>query len=301
MTRNRKSQLLLIALVPAMLIAAASCADAPSAPQPTRTAAPALTPSVSATLAKLHAENDWVGQFHNDALAYVLVALKRLPANAPHSAVCETALAAYREFHRTRRHAEVPQDVENAGAASCNSSKGFALATAAFSLVPTAPRHDGFSAAGQYYLDQMAAAIDAANSDAELTAAVNSIEYDAAANLSYEEAAGLVMAGAVTEASASYWESSFQDWLPYTNTLLDYSRISASAGVSGVNGAMGPGGVRLTFWGDFKAAGKRAIGGDFRGAVIAIARELIFAGTPVGFEIVLASSAIASIDAVLMQ
>jgi hypothetical protein len=183
MTRNRKTQLVALALVPVMLLAVASCADAPSAPQPSSTVASAQGPSVSATLAKLHAENDWVGQAHNDALAYVLAALKRLPAGADHRAVCETAVAAYREFHRARFHALVPREVDNAAEASCAASKGFALAGAAFLLVPNAARRTELSPEGQDYLNQMDAAIDAANSDADLATAISNIEYLAAANL----------------------------------------------------------------------------------------------------------------------
>jgi hypothetical protein len=216
MTRNRKTQLLILALVPVMLLAAASCADAPSGPRSASPAASAVAPSVSATLARLHSENDWVGQAHNDALAYVLLALKHLPAKADRHVVCETAVAAYREFHRARFHSAVPQEVDAAAEASCASSKGFVLSREAFSLVPNGVSRDELSAAAQDYFDQMGAAIDAANSDADLLSAVNNIEYAATANLSYDEAAGLVMAGAVTLSSAAYWEANYVDWLPYT-------------------------------------------------------------------------------------
>jgi hypothetical protein len=292
MTRNRKTQVILLALVPLMLLAAASCADAPSAPQPRSTAASANGPSVTATLAKLHTENDWIGQAHNDALAYVLAALKRLPAKADHHAVCETAIAAYREFHRTRFHAAVPREVDNAAEASCSASKGFALAGAAFSLVPNGVRRTELSPEGQDYLNQMDAAIDAANSDADLTTAVSNIEYQAAANLSYDEAAGIVMAGEVTLSSASYWEGSYTDWLPYVGTLLDYNRVSASA--------IAPGGPRFDFWGDFKSAGRRAIKGDFQAAVAAVVREWFLSAT-IGFDFVVGSAAVGSVMAVLQQ
>jgi hypothetical protein len=100
------------------------------------------------------------------------------------------------------------------------------------------------------------------------------------------------MAGAVTLSSASYWEASYTDWLPYVETPLDYNRVSASA--------VAPGGRRFDFWGDFRSAGRRAVRGDFQGAVAAVVRQWFLSAT-IGFDFVVGSAAVGSVMAVLQM
>src|SRR4051812_29610479 len=96
MTRQRRTQLCFLALVPVVVFAAVRCADssAPTASPQKASAAP--TAELNARLAKLHEETDWIGQFHNDALRYVFENISRLPAKSRDKrTVCETARRAY--------------------------------------------------------------------------------------------------------------------------------------------------------------------------------------------------------------
>jgi len=114
MTRQRKTHLALLALVPVVVFAAVRCADSTAtAPPSPQVAAGQLDPIVMARLAKLHEQHDWVGQFHNEALSFVLAKVKRIPARTRNARVtCETARKAYAEFHKSRRGGDVPPAVD---------------------------------------------------------------------------------------------------------------------------------------------------------------------------------------------
>ena len=301
MTRQRKTHLLFLALVPAVVFGALRCTDSPSAPRAPSSQAVALEP-VTARLAKLHAQYDWIGEFHNDALKYVLANLQRLPAKSLNRrAICETALTAYKEFHRSRRHVEMPAQVAAAAENNCSSS-GLGRSVGAFSLeIPVGPKKDELSAEAQSYLDQIVSAIDASDSTADLNASVANIEANAAASLSNAEAGAVVIVGAVTESSAQYWEANFSDWLPYMSTVTPYSLIAGTRLSSDGTNQIGPTGTpRFDFWSDFKAAGKRALGGDARGAIRAVISAGI-AGIAFEYDVILAGAATGSIMAVLQM
>jgi hypothetical protein len=302
MTRQRKTHLLFLALVPAVVFGALRCADSPSEPRAQSSQAAALEPSVAATLAKLHAQYDWIGEYHNDALKYVLANLQRLPAKSLNRrAICETALAAYAEFHRSRRHVEVPAEVVAAAEQRCSSS-GLGVATGAFSLeIPGGLRMDELSPEAQSYMDQIVSAIDASNSSSDLNSAVAAIEATAATTLSKAEAADVIMVGSVTESSAQYWDANLADWLPYSSYTLEYSRASRSSAAGGDASTIAPAGVpRFSFWGDFKAAAKVAGKADGNAAIAAIVRESILSAV-FSYDFVIGSAAVGSIMAVLQM
>ena len=114
MTRQRKTHILILALVPVIVFGAVRCADSTmTAPPAVQIATGQLDPAVEARLAKLHQENDWVGEFHNDALKYVFANLRRMPAKGrDRHGVCEEARKAYADFHKARRGSSVPVSVD---------------------------------------------------------------------------------------------------------------------------------------------------------------------------------------------
>src|SRR5437764_15245867 len=82
MTRQKRTHLFILALVPVVVFTAVRCADSTVTAPPVATAPTALTPEIQAKVAKLHSETDWIGQFHNDALRFVFTNLQRIPLKA---------------------------------------------------------------------------------------------------------------------------------------------------------------------------------------------------------------------------
>lgn len=300
MTRQRKTHLLLLALVPVLVLGAIRCADSTTAPSAPTMSQAGLEPPVAARLAGLHAKYDWIGQFHNDALKFVLENLQRIPEKSrSRRTICETARKAYNEFHRSRRQTETPANIDADFRSFCAAS-GFNASVASTTIgLPDLPRATELSSTAQAYLDQIGGAVDAASSNPDLTARINSIEASAAANLSEDEAGAVVIVGSVTESSAQYWEANLSAWLPFTSTGPDYSRISSSETGSGAL-SLSPSGStpRFDFWSDLLAIGKRAVRGDVRGAITMVLRVGIL-GLPFIYEEILAGAAVGSITSVL--
>lgn len=303
MTRQRRSHLIILALVPVVVFAAVRCADS-SAPlplvQPSATATGAAT---RARIAKLHEETDWIGQFHNDALAYVYASTSRLPEKARGKrGVCETARRAYAEFHRARRGQAVPQSVDAEMAQFC-AAGSVPASRATVIQAPHVQARKAISPAAESLMDQLAAALDASTSYPDLSNRVNSIEAVAASTLSEEDAAGVFIVGSVTLSSATYWANNVTNWVPLTNTP-DYS-ILLSRGRDG-NGVRPPalndgfdwGDFANRVWNDTKRAAKRAGGGDVR-AVAKVVVGTALAEGPWIMDVILASAAAGSIMAVL--
>lgn len=303
MTRQRKTHLLILALVPVVVFTAVRCADSTGAPAP----APALTtgdaaiPAAPSTrLAKLRQQYGGVGKDHNDALAFVLKKLQRLPAkNRSHRAICETARTAFADFHRMRFGRGVPASPNTRFTLSCEG------VSPAGTRVPTVTASDNpvradYSPAALSYFDQIAAAVDISSSLEELASLVASIEASAAASLSYEEAGTVMMVGSVAISSAEYWVQYILDWDPYLLSNTGYSIVQSV--VPATSGTAGRRGDWASIWASAKAAAKRAVGGDVRAAaktLIAIGAASAAYGFPIAYDMVVTGAAIGSIDAVL--
>lgn len=301
MTRLTRTRLLILALLPAAAIGAISCSDSPSAPQATG-AMKNADPEVALRLARLHAANDWVGDYHNRALQYVFEVLKAQPVGKRDGrTVCETAIAAYRQFHRANRHSEVPSDVEAAAEAGCRSGTGFSFNNLAFSIsTPAAPSRDAVSVAAQSYLDQIVTAVNSSDTESDLAATVSSIETNAARSLSESEAGAVVIVGSVAQSSMQYWDANLQYWDPYLTAPLDQSRIARSSETAD-GGLIAPAhSPRFGFWSDFKSAAKVAAIGDVKGAIGAVVRAGIL-GIGFEYEVIIGGAAVASILAVLQM
>lgn len=314
MTRQNRSHLLIIALVPVVVFAAVRCADSsvPSAPAAAPTASAATAP-LAARLTKLHEETDWIGKFHNDALRYVFTSLSRIPVKARSKRnICETARRAYAEFHLSRRGTPVPASVDAQIEGVCVGGASASVRSASVGTTAGTRRRD-ISPAAQTLMDQMADAIDGSTSFDDLNSRVSSIESEAASTLSYDEAADVFTLGSVALNSATYWANNVTEWVPFTNTA-DYSvlmstRISSPrAGLSpAFNNGDDSGGSSSFSWGDFanqvwndtKAAAKRAAFGDVKAGGKAIMSAALIEA-PVVVDIVLSSAAVGSISAVLM-
>ena len=310
MTRQRRSHLALIALVPVLAFAAVRCADS-SAPLPSaRPPAAASRPPLATTIAKLHEKTDWIGEFHNDALRYVFGRISRMPLKSrdKHS-VCETARRAYAEFHQARRGKPVPASVDAQLEGYCSVGAAASARAASVGLPPAAPRAD-VSASAQALMDAIAFAVDAATSYEDLSNQIASIESAAASSLSYEEAEGVFAVGSIALNSATYWANSVTDWVPFTNTadssvLLATKMIPSSRNVLpafgsgvGLKGRYNWSDWATQVWNDAKAAARRAAGSDVRAG----AKAIIAAGVaelPLVYDIVIATAAAGSIGAVL--
>jgi hypothetical protein len=304
MTRQRRTHLAVLALVPLVLFTAVRCTDTTTTePVTVQAAAPASAAGVAAALAKLHAQNDWVGQFHNDALGYVVKSLDRIPAKSrDRRNVCETARKAYREFHRTRRGSEVPKSADDAFEQFCAGGESRTV-TPAFALgfLDNARRGD-LSVAAQSYMDQFLGAIDASVSYDDLNARINSIDAAAAGNLSADEAAAVVTVGNIALSSADYWANNITAWDPYAGTNTGFfTRVAGSRVASSPLAFGGPSHSWASIWNDTKAAAKRAARGDVSAAAKALVTIGVAGGAavPAAIDVVLAGAATGSIMAVL--
>lgn len=306
MTRQKRVHLFILALVPVVVFAAVRCADS-TATAPVSTESPALTAELQAKLARLHQENDWIGQFHNDALSFVFANLQRIPLKARNPrGVCETARKAYAEFHKTRRGTAVPTSVDAEFESRCSAASPGASSRVFSIAIPSEIARAEVTPAAQGLMDQIDYAIDASTSFGDLSAQVSSIEASAAANLSYEDASAVVAVGSVALSSADYWANNLTAWIPFTATT-DYSVLLASRapGDAAVPTTPAFGGNdggwsswASTVWNDAKQAAKRAAKGDFKAAVkVVIASGA--AGAPIIYEVVIGSAAAGSILAVL--
>ena len=308
MTRQKKTHLAILALVPALVFAASRCADSnATAPTGVEGSGAAADRVVAAKLAKLQQETDWVGKFHNDALAYVLADLQRLPPKArERGGVCEAARKSYRQFHKSRRGTDVPASVEDAFERFC-AGRGPTFA-ASIAQGAGEPRRQGdVSFEAQGFMDQFLGAIDASVSYDDLSARVNSIEAAAVATLPAAEAADVVVVGSIALSSADYWANNLPAWDPYVGNGTGFlTELAASRTASSPFGPESPvsrdwGDFVNRVWNDAKAAAKRAARGDVSAASKALmtAGALLVIGAPVTYEGILAASATGSIMSVL--
>ncbi len=306
MTRQRRTQLSFLALVPVVVFAAVRCADT-SAPLPSaQKSMKPPTAEFTARLSKLHEETDWIGEFHNDALSYVFNSISRVPAKGRDKrSVCETARRAYAQFHHARRGTAVPASVDAQLESFCVPNAAPAVRATAFGGSNAEPRRE-VSAAAESMMDQIASAIDASTSYSDLSARVNSIEASAASSLSYDEATGVFIVGSVALNSATYWANNLTAWVPFTNsadytTLLTTRLVSpgeASPPFGGNNAGQDWGEFAEQVWKDTKAAAKRAAGGDARAGIKSVIGSSIV-GLPILWDVIIGAAAAGSIGAVL--
>lgn len=308
MTPQRRSHLIILALVPVVVFAAVRCADSTAPLSTGQRSASAPSAATMAKIAQLREATDWIGKYHNDALRYVFTSISRIPLKArdKHS-VCETARRAYGEFHHSRHGTPVPASVDAQLEGFC-SAGGAASGRAAVLNSPKPFRTTEVSADAQALMDQVALAIDASTSFADLSDRVSAIEFTAASTLSYEEAEGVFTVGSIALSSANYWANNLTAWVPFTSTS-EYSVLLATRiGTAGVDASPAfSGGDASGFswgewaqrvWTDTKAAAKRAAEGDVRAGGKAFIGTTI-AGGPIVWDIIAGVAAAGSIGAVL--
>jgi len=252
-----------------------------------------------------------VGIVHNEALAYVLADLQRIPKQSrSRQRVCETAQQSFAEFHRRRFGSELPAGSEADIVKPCLSARGPAASLASLSFGGKPPRFD-ISQPAIDYMDQVANAVDLSESRADLESRVSEIEAVAAANLGEEDAAAVITVGSVTDSSARYWSDNLMAWLPFTSTadttVNVYSRLAPSTASHSIGNpsALRPRNSSVTelwdyLWPQVATAGRLAIRSDARAA----AKTLIILsvqGAVIGWEAVLAGAATGSILALLMD
>ncbi|MBA3646371.1 MAG: hypothetical protein H0W63_09355 [Gemmatimonadaceae bacterium] len=306
MTRQKRTRLAFLALVPVVVFAAVRCADS-SAPLPSvQKSIKAPTAEFTARLSRLHEETDWVGEFHNDALRYVFNSISRVPAKGRDKrSVCETARRAYAQFHHARRGTEVPASVDAQLESFCVPNTAPAARATVSGGSNTESRRE-VSAAAEGLMDQIASAIDASTSSSDLSDRVNSIEASAASSLSYEEATDVFIVGSVALSSAAYWANNLSAWVPFTNSA-DYAVLlttrlvlpgDASAPFGGSNAGQDWGEYAEQVWRDTRAAAKRAAGGDARAGIKYLIGSAI-GGLPILWDVIIGAAAAGSIGAVL--
>jgi hypothetical protein len=302
MTRQRKSHLLILALVPVVVFGAIRCADSTvTAPTSEQIVGGQPDAALELKLAKLHKEFDGVGKDHNDALAFVLKNLQRLPEkNRNRRAICETARKAYAEFHQLR-FGKNPNASTNADFSKECQSASPLIASAAISFSDQGRVRSDLSPVAESYLDQIADAVDASSSVDDLNGRIASIESSAASNLSYEEAGAVMMVGSVAASSASYWVQNIPAWGPYYLNTPEYSVFSAARlQDAAVKGLPTPSGDWASIWADAKAAAKRAARGDVSAAAKVIIATGV-AGAAIVYDVVVGAAATGSIMAVLQM
>ncbi len=293
MVQFRSTRILLLAAIPAIAFVALRCADAPNGPQPPAVvAAPAIPTATDARLAALHDKYDWFGKYHNDALAFVLARLQKLPAKGRNiRETCEAARLAYNEFHRARFGKEVPPGADAAAAQDCAGKKHPRP-----SLLPEdgSVRADVMSSGGEALINQIVDAVDASYNPAQLDATVAQIEQNALQSLSEDEAGAVVALGSIALSSVDYWQTNYAAWDEYAAGTM-YS-IAAGSALTGRATALPQGGIaspRLAFYETVKRAA--------RGDAVAGAKAIFFSWAvgPFVYNAILAAAAWGSIAAVL--
>lgn len=276
-----------LAVIAGSSMTAVSCKSDSTAP-----ASPSSGDNPSLAKATPEPAYAWMGQYHNEALAYGFEKMKQSKKTSALDR-CKAGLAALKDFQKAFRKpggGKLLSDLTIVDgvceAASKKSSVGLSMTLQPDDL---RPRTD-ISVEGQQYFTQILNAIDQANSADALSMSVAKIRNSAAASLGGFEAAGVAGAGSIAVSSAGYWEQNEQAWNLYGAT--QYSRSldklpSFNIGMSspsGVSYAFGPGGkaiakidaaaavaVLLTDWwmGElvFEKAAIRAAAASFAAAV----------------------------------
>jgi hypothetical protein len=195
------------------------------------------SPTVGRNTKSLIDQYDWTGKYHNDALAYALVRIKKSKATSKHDK-CKVGLAALKEFQKEFRKANKRAGFDNLnltdGMCEAAEANGFRVSPSV--NISTSELRPGFdmSPAGTNYMNQITNAVDAMTSVFGLTASINSIGSSASASVTGLEAAAIGSAGSIALSSANYWTANESAWSsgPQTAYSLSVGNTANNAGIA---------------------------------------------------------------------
>ncbi len=221
---------ILLALAAGTALTVVSCTPDATTPRAVAAANPQIT---QARVDDLRQRYGWIGKYHTDGLAYIYSELSKSDGKVRTRAdVCKVAAKALKEFHQATRAGEVPAALVGVlfEREECPSESG--AAQPGKSVVVSSSkmqRRLDLSAAAVKYMDRLVAAPENASSQAEFMDQVNSIEYEAAADLPESEAAAVSAIASVARSSAVYWDENLAAWTAMPGTLP----VAYSSGVGG--------------------------------------------------------------------
>ncbi|MEO5590285.1 MAG: hypothetical protein ABIS03_11915 [Gemmatimonadaceae bacterium] len=195
----------------------------------------------------------WMGQYHNQALAYGFEKIKQSKDGSTLDR-CKAGLAALKDFQKAFRKpggTRLINDLTIVDGACEEAARRSSIRPSNALQADELRLRTDISVEGQQYLTQILNAIDQANSANELSMSVARIRNSAAASLGGFEAGAVAGAGSIAVSSAGYWEQNEEAWGIYTET--PYSRgvdklPSFNLGIappSGVAYSFGPRGKTL--------------------------------------------------------
>ena len=216
-----RSHIAMIVLGSLTMLLGACSPDVPSSPHGVST-----TPDIGKTAEANSSKYDWVGKYHNDALAYALV---RLRASRKISKLdrCKVGLAALKDFQRQYRKADGSTISVDAnlvdGMCEAAAAAGFSLSSTRTSFFDQANISSG--AAG--YMNDISSAVDYTANLPAYTFAVNRIENDAETTLGTGslETNAVFATGSLGISSEAYWISNESSW--GGGTVLPTTRIAS--------------------------------------------------------------------------
>ncbi len=183
----------------------------------TDTASSPGTQGATPTLGKSAESNagnyDWVGKYHNDALAHALVKI-RASKKLSKLDRCKVGLAALKDFQKQYKKADGssikidPNIVD--GMCEEAAASNFSLASSRASLFEL----PNISSSASGYMNDISAAVDYSSSPSAYTFAVNRIEYNAEAALGTGslETNAVFATGSLGISSENYWASNESSW-----------------------------------------------------------------------------------------
>jgi hypothetical protein len=156
----------------------------------------------------------WVGQYHNDALAYALTKVKASKRTSKYDR-CKVGLAALKDFQKAYKkegRTAVFDDLTlTDGMCEAAAVGNFAASASLGGIGNRRPSHD-ISSVANNYMNQLVTQTYTATTIPGLSFAVNKIVNQAEASVVPLEAAAVASVGSVEISSASYWDANEGSW-----------------------------------------------------------------------------------------
>ena len=210
-------------LVAAATFTTTACTTDTTAPLQTATTG---SPAVGHDAQSLAAQYEWMGKYHNDALAFALTRIKASRKLSKYDR-CKVGLAALADFQKAYRKSGGPPIFDDVSitkgmceAADANGFTGSAVAA----LAGPEPANI-ISTTASTYMNQILTQVDLASSVPALAFTVNQIDNQAFATVDGLEAGAVAGTGSIAVSSADYWTTSGSGW---TDTQLAYTRSNLS-------------------------------------------------------------------------
>ncbi|MEO8192933.1 MAG: hypothetical protein ABI681_03710 [Gemmatimonadales bacterium] len=197
-----------LAVMTATTLAVVSCSSDSTAPVARTAAVDRVTASVQSQPQSFAASYDWMGKYHNDALAYAEKKIKTSKATSK-DGKCKVGLAALKEFQKAFSKSRKSSAFDDLTLTDgmCEAAASGGLRVAASHLVNPArnPLAASASPGPDAYLYQIETAVDVQPSLQAFQGAVQSIQNAAASQLGALQAAAVAGTGSIATSSATYW------------------------------------------------------------------------------------------------